>query len=129
MGTSAFEFAGFDATEAAKACSSFRYHTPVDAEPTDNTICFARRIYWKSICPAAVIVDGLDVWPDLLKVCPDTINTEADYLRDSFSSLAAVLTCTHGDISPSQKFMPAFRKKEKSAPASQESKISSTPPT
>jgi len=95
MGSSSLEFAGFDAAKAAKACASLGYPAPVDAKSTGDAICCAGRIDGESVRSAAVIVNGLDFWPDLVKMRPDAIGTEADYLRDGLSGLAAVLTCTH----------------------------------
>jgi len=95
MGSSSLEFSGFDAAKAAKACAPLRYPAPVDAERTGNTICCTGRSHRKSICPPAVIVNGLDFRPDLLKMRPDTIRTEADHLGDGLGRLIAVLTRTH----------------------------------
>jgi hypothetical protein len=40
-------------------------------------------------------MNGLDFRPDLLKMRPDTIRTEADHLGDGLGRLIAVLTRTH----------------------------------
>lgn len=95
MGSSSLEFSGFDAAKAAKACATLGYPAPVDAERTGNTICCTGRAHRKSIFPPAVIVNGFDFRPDLLKMSPDTIRTEADHLGDGLGCVIAVLACTH----------------------------------
>ena len=77
MWPSPLELSGFDAANAAKACASLRYRALVEADPAGDATSGTRRIYRKSIGSAALIMNGLDAWPHLIKMGPDAIGTEA----------------------------------------------------
>ena len=89
MGATTFDDAIFHPAETAKSHSTFMDTTLMKAKRTGDTAFYPRRVLWQAISSAAAIMNPLDLWPNLFEMLPDTAGTEADYIRDGSSTLAA----------------------------------------
>ena len=89
MGATTFDDAVFHPAQAAKSHSTFMDTTLMKAKWTGDSAFCPRRVLWQAISSAAAIVNSLDLWPNLFEILPDAAGTEADYIRDGSSTLAA----------------------------------------
>ena len=96
MGTTPFDGTVFHPAKPTKSHFTFMDATLVKAKRTGDSVFRPRRVLWQTVSPAASIVNPLDFWPDLRKISPDAIGTEADCIGDGSSALAAIATGTHG---------------------------------
>jgi len=90
------ESARFNAAKTAKTSASLRYPAPMNAQTAGYAIRRSGRINGKAVCSTALIMNSLYLRPDFIKMCPDTIGTEADHLRDSPGNTAAMPASPHG---------------------------------
>jgi len=96
VGAATTYLAVFHSTEATEAHAMFRYPASVEAERTGDPALGPGRVLWEAMSPAGAIVNPLDFRPNLVEIFPDAVGTEAHYIRDGSSTLAARAAGTHG---------------------------------
>ena len=68
----------FNFPKAAISCGSLPYSTFLYTQRTGYAMWCAGRLLRKTIDLTAMLVNTLYLWPDLIKMRPDTISTKAD---------------------------------------------------
>jgi hypothetical protein len=79
-GTPSFEFIVFDTAKPAKTPSTFRNPAFMDTQRACNAVLGTRGIQWETVSLPAMIVNPLDLWPDIIEMISDTIRTKTDHL-------------------------------------------------
>jgi len=98
LGTPPFEFIVFDMAKSAKTPVFFWNSASVDTQRACNAVLGTRGIHWKSVGIPAIIVNPLDLRPDLIEMVADTISTKTNHIGDGFGVLTAVSACSHNKI-------------------------------
>lgn len=85
-------------SKSTKANAVFRNFTVMDTQATGNAVYCIRGILRKAIGPAAAIMNGLDLRPDIVEMRPDTVGAKADGVGYVFCAFIAGLTFTHNNL-------------------------------
>ena len=86
LGTPPFEFIVFDTAKPAKTPAAIRDTASVDTQGAWYAFLGTGGIHWKSVDLPAMIVNPLDIRPDIVEMLPDTVGTETDHLGDGFGT-------------------------------------------
>jgi len=87
-----------NSSKSTKADAVFRNFAVMDTQATGNTVYCIRGILWKAIGPAASIMNGFDLRPDIIEILPDTVGAKADGIGYVFCDFIAGITFTHNNM-------------------------------
>ena len=85
-------------SKPTKTDAVFRNFTVMDTQATGNAVYCIRRILRKPIGPAAAIMNGLDLRPDIVEMRPDTVGAKADGVGYVFCAFIAGIASAHNKI-------------------------------
>jgi hypothetical protein len=87
-----------NSSKSTKADAVFRNFAVMDTQATGNTVYCIRGILRKAIGPAASIMNGFDLRPDIIEILPDTVGAKADGIGYVFCDFIAGITFTHNNM-------------------------------
>ena len=85
-------------SKSTKAYAVFRNFTVMDTQATGNAVYCIWGILRKTINPAAAIMNGLDLRPDIVEMRSDTGGTKANGAGYGFRAFMAEIACAHNNI-------------------------------
>jgi len=86
-----------NSSKSTKAYAVFRNFTVMDTQATGNAVYRIRGILRKAIGPAAAIMNGLDLRPDIVEMRPNTVGAKTDGVGYVFCAFIAGIAFTHNN--------------------------------
>lgn len=85
-------------SKSTKADAVFRNFTVMDTQATGNAVYRIRGILWEAIGPAAAIMNGLDLRPNIVEMRPNTVGAKTDGVGYIFCAFIAGIAFTHNNM-------------------------------